>query len=119
MAATRDRFVQAFGEREAALIEAAADGHKNGEKDNPWRKLGEGFFGKQIKQAEDAFLLDLAWCISWECLWVDGYRTHHGLTVDKNVLREWVRENAVPPAEYRDPAGETKYAEYLGEVKGG
>ena len=111
---TRERFVGEFGEDEAGRIEQAAAQHRR-EDPNPLCRLAtlvcEVSAGRQIEEAEDQFLLDIATCISWEC--VSRFRKHHGFKSDPETLRAWIKEYAVPPEKYRDPAGVERYAEYL------
>ncbi len=116
LASTRDRFVERFGETDALNIEAAARQHR-GEKnrgDNPMEPIRSLLGGGDMPQnAEDQFLLDIAWCITYEC--VTRFHSHHGFVHSVEDLQEWISNNASPPHEYREP-GSPHYAPYLGEM---
>ena len=60
---TRESFVERFGEEDAARMEAAAEGHKNGVHDSP---------------GSDPFRWAIAVCIGYQCFEVDRYRKCHG-----------------------------------------
>lgn len=112
---TRELFVAEFGENEALVVEEAAHQHRTSEGGNLFAGLCEAFAGRQEESAPDRFLLDLSWCISWECISRDSFRAYHGFKADKEKVRQWVIANAWPPRELRDPAAGDKYAAYLGE----
>ena len=115
---TRQLFVIRFGEDDAKHLERAAHHHREHEGGNPWADIaataGALLTGRvQPKVAQDPFLLDIAVCISWECL--TRFRDDHLFHASEADLQSWIRQNAVPPTEYRDPSAPQRYAEYLGE----
>ncbi len=110
-ATTRDKFVERFGEADAARLESAARRHRKESGSNVYSSMCEMIAGRQKDEAPDQFLLDIATCISWEC--VSRFREWHEFAASEEDLRSWIKANAVPPEEYRDPAGELRYAEYL------
>jgi len=75
----RESFVARFGEGQAAAIEAAAEGHKNGCHDNP---------------GSDYFRWAIAICIGFECMSNDSYRTDHGITAPWDEIRAWIKADA-------------------------
>jgi hypothetical protein len=73
---TRDSFVARFDEANAAAIEAAAEGHKNGIHDDP---------------GSDPFRWAIALAIGYQCAELDGYREHHGITTPWSEIRDWIK----------------------------
>lgn len=78
MSEVRDKFVARFGEDNAAAVERAADGHKNGVHDNP---------------GSDPFKWALLICIGFQCM-TDYQKGHEIDLPTEPVLRSWVRQNA-------------------------
>jgi hypothetical protein len=72
----RESFVARFGEGNAAAIEAAARGHKNGVHDN----LGS-----------DPFKWALLIAIGHECM--GRYASDHGITVAESDIQAWAVEH--------------------------
>lgn len=75
---TRESFVTRFGESQAASIEAAADMHR--------AELLEG-----DKAGSDPFRDAIVICVGFECMSLDSYRDHHGITPSWIDLRDWIR----------------------------
>jgi hypothetical protein len=106
---TREKFVERFGEPDAARIESAAQFHRA--EDGPYAVLARLFFGDAPHEhPADPFLLDLSTCISWECL--SEYRVDHGIEAAEEELRDWIRDNVTIPESLRDPCGARRYGEY-------
>jgi hypothetical protein len=74
--ATRTAYVEAFGEAQAAALEAAAAMHKNGIHD---------------EQGSDPFRWAVAIAIGYEC--VEKYADSHDITVTQDQFLVWVREH--------------------------
>lgn len=74
----RQAFVESFGELQAIAVEAAANEHKNGVHDRP---------------GSDPFRWALVIAIGYECMEVDSYRKHHGITVPWRRLRPWIKKH--------------------------
>lgn len=75
----RDSFVEAFGEDQAAAVEAAAEFHKNGVHDRP---------------GSDYFRWAIVIAIGYECMSADDYREHHGISAPWPDLHDWIRDHA-------------------------
>jgi hypothetical protein len=75
----RESFVEAFGEDQAAAIERAAEGHKNGIHDRP---------------GSDPFRWAIVICIGLQCMSEDAYRDEHGITAPWDALKTWIRASA-------------------------
>ena len=76
----RTKFVKRFGEKEAALIEAAAEGHGNGV--------------NNTNRGSDPFKWALLICIGYECMSKDAYRCHHRITTPWVDLKQWIIDHA-------------------------
>lgn len=113
---TREKFVARFGEADARRIEEAARQHTQNEGGNLFARFCEAWCGPvpDPEDQDDPFLAAISVCIGWECL--TRYAGAHGLELDVDECREWVRANCTIPQEYRDPSGPVRYAEYLGEA---
>lgn len=74
---TREHFVRAFSEKDAADIERAAEEHANGANSN--------------NRGSDPFRWAITIVIGYECTAKDSYRKHHGITVDHAAFKRWVR----------------------------
>jgi len=81
---TRESFVSAFGEAEAAAVEAAADMHR--------AELVEGY-----EMGSDAFRDCIVIAIGFECMEQDGYRDYHGIATPWISLRQWIKDNGRLP----------------------
>lgn len=75
---TRKSFVAHFGSDQAAAIEDAADSHKNGIHDS---------------KGSDPFRWAIVICIGHQCMEVDGYREHHGITAPWEEIEAWIKEH--------------------------
>jgi hypothetical protein len=76
----REQFIRVFGEEQADRIETAAREHGNGTND---ANLGS-----------DPFKWALCICIGYQCMEVDRYRDHHGITAPWEDLKAWMVEHA-------------------------
>lgn len=75
---TRKSFVRTFGEEAAEKIEAAAQEHENGVHD---------------ERGSDPFKWAVSICIGFQCVEVDGYREHHGITTPTwPEFKQWVKD---------------------------
>lgn len=73
---TRESFVEHFGEEQAQAIEKACYSHNTDHLDhNP---------------GSDSFRYAIAICIGFQCMEVDGYREHHGITAPWVDLHQWI-----------------------------
>lgn len=72
----REAFVERFGEDQAAAIYAAAESHGN---DINNTNLGS-----------DPFKWALLVAIGYQCMEIDGYREHHGITAPWVDLKQWI-----------------------------
>lgn len=70
MSTVRDSFVAQFGEANAAAVESAAEGHKNG-----------------VHQGSDPFKWAILICVGHECL--GKYAEGHGITADLTAVQDW------------------------------
>lgn len=74
----RNSFVEQFSEREALLVEDAAESHGNGINDK--------------NRGTDPFKWAIAICIGYDCLKVDRYRKEHGITANWEAVKSWIRD---------------------------
>lgn len=72
-------FAERFGQDQADAVMQAAESHQNGVHDN---------------RGADPFKWAICICIGYECMTVDRYRQHHGITADPDEIKTWVYENA-------------------------
>lgn len=75
----RTAFVAAFGEDEAARIEAAAEEHAN--------------YVNSSNRGSDPFRWALVICIGYQCMSREEFRTYHGIMTPWNVLHDWIVVN--------------------------
>ena len=74
---TREHFVRAFSEAEAVAIEGAAEEHGNGV--------------NNANKGSNPFKWAILIVIGYQCAECDGYRKHHGITLDYAAFKRWVR----------------------------
>ena len=75
---TRDSFVEHFGEEEAQNVEAAALLHEDTLFD---------------ERGSDPFRWAICICIGFQCMELDKYRSHHGITTPWKTLKQWIKEH--------------------------
>lgn len=80
----RDKFVAAFGEAEALRIEAAAVSHEDG----LFISAHEG------QKAADPFQTVLVRCLTFDCLFNQGFRLYHQIVASSEALRAWIKAEA-------------------------
>ena len=77
MKSVRESYVRQFGEDAAQALESAARKHKNGIHD---------------QTGSDPFKWAVAICIGYQCVEVEGYRKHHGITHPTwENFKNWVK----------------------------
>lgn len=76
----RAAFAERFGEDQAEAIEAAAISHGNGINDT--------------NVGSDPFKWALLIAIGYQCMELDDYRAHHGITAPWADLKPWIIEHA-------------------------
>ena len=87
----RAGFVKAFGEKEAAAVEAAANEHANGV--NSERKGDDPFkWALLICKGDDPFKWALLICIGYECCSKDDYRKYHGIIAPWAKIKAWIKK---------------------------
>ena len=77
---TRESFVEAFGEEQAAKFEAAAEYHRNGINDS--------------NKGSDPFKWAASIVIGYQCAEVESYRGYHGITPPWEDIDRWLKEKA-------------------------
>jgi hypothetical protein len=70
----REEFVQAFGEEAAKGVEKAARMH----------------VGARASSGSDTFRSALHFALGYQCIEVDEYREHHGLTLSYPEVQAWI-----------------------------
>lgn len=76
----RISFEKFFGTEQADALVAAAEGHENGI--NSERK------------GSDPFKWAVLIAIGYQCVEIEGYRDHHGITVPWPEFQAWVKDEA-------------------------
>ena len=78
MVSVRQSFVATFSEKQAQMIEAAAETHKNGVHD---------------KKGSDLFKWAVLICIGFQCVERRPYRLHHHITISYKAFLKWCKEH--------------------------
>lgn len=79
-ATIRTAFAERFGEDQTSALEAAANEHSNGVNSE--------------HKGTDPFKWALLIAIGYQCMEVEGYREHHGITAPWDDLKAWIIEHA-------------------------
>ena len=77
----RASFVVQFDKIEAKLIERAAQEHKSG-------------MGVTAHKGDSPFRWALSVVIGFDCVDVEAFRQHHGITLDPEEFASWCRQHA-------------------------
>jgi len=79
MSTIRESFVRHFGEDQAKAVETAAAEHENGI--------------NNTNKGSDEFRWAIAIALGYECMEIDGYRAHHGITADWPAIQQWIKDH--------------------------